>query len=90
MLFHEKVISHLVLARPPSYRNDISTTSTSNVYDNFEQMLMRAESYRGNRLQSDTLKDLEGTLALAQEIKGIPRTEQYSSFLNFADLVSVF
>jgi hypothetical protein len=36
-------------------------------------MLMGSGSYGlGGRLQSDTLRDLEGTLALAQEMKSLP------------------
>ena len=45
---------------------------SSSVYDDFEMMLQRAGPY-GGRLQSDTLRDLEGTLALAHEMSSMSR-----------------
>ena len=57
------------------------------MYDDFEQMIMRAGTY-GGMLQSDTLHDLEGTFALAQEMKGMSRPEHHTSFLNFANMAT--
>lgn len=73
--------------RSPDFYDEISTNNNApTVYDDFEQMLMRAGSYNGGgRLQSDTLRDLEGTLALAQEMK---RSDHHSSFMSFANLAT--
>jgi hypothetical protein len=79
----------LVLVRSPDFYDEVPTTNTSNAYDDLEQMLIRAGSLGNSRLQSDTLRDLEGTLALAQERKTMTRTEHHHSFLNFAELVTI-
>ena len=63
-----------VFSRSPDLYEEIPNLhNPSSWNDDFELMLQRSGPY-GGRLQSDTLKDLEGTLALAHEMNSITRS----------------
>ncbi len=61
------------------------------MYDDFELMLQRSGPY-GGRLQSDTLRDLEGTLALAHEMNSMSRylSKSLTSFGFYLDKINHF
>ena len=77
----------LLCLRSPDFYEEVSNNNSDAVYNNFEQMLLMAGSYGGG-LQSDTLQDLEGTFALAQDMKSVSRPELHNSFLNFANIAT--